>query len=71
MGGVYIRRDFNDITIETNGIDTDKMKNICSLNSLRGDVNKLLNGQQTFRYKKKSIIKRKSNKRRSNKKTRV
>jgi hypothetical protein len=71
MEGVYIRRGFNDITTETNDIDTDKMKNICSLHSLRGDVNKLLKGEQTLRYKKKSTIKRKYNKRRSNKKTRM
>jgi hypothetical protein len=73
--GVYIRRGFNDIMTETNHIDADKMKNICSLHSLRGDVNKLLNGEQINkeegRYKKKSAIKRKYNKRRSNKKTRI
>lgn len=75
MEGVYIRRGFNDIMSETNHIDVDKMKNICSLQSLRGDVNKLINGEQINkeggRYKKKSIIKRKYNKRRSNKRTRI
>lgn len=69
-GGVYIRRGFNDITTETNYNDVDKMKNICSLNSLRGDINKFIMFKEGGHYKK-SIIKRKYNKRRSNKKTRM
>jgi hypothetical protein len=77
MQGVYIRQGFDDITIETN-YETDKMKNICSLNSLRGNINQLLIGKKSqqrnkggCRYKKKSKIKGKYNKRRSNKKTRM
>lgn len=78
MEGVYIRHGLDDITTETDYED-DKMKNICSLHSLRGDINKLLNDQQIVKpggghYKKsktKTKTKRKYNKRRSNKKTRM
>jgi hypothetical protein len=73
MGGIYIRRDSNSTETDYQDQD-DKMKNICSLNlhSLRGDINKLLNGEQTLTYKKsKTKIKRKYNKRRSNKRTRI
>jgi len=77
MQGVYIRQGFDDITIETN-YKTDKMKNICSLNSLRGNINQLLIGKKSqqrnkggCRYKKKSKIKGKYNKRQSNKRTRM
>jgi len=77
MDGIYIRRGFNINETDYQDQD-DKMKNICSLSlhSLRGDINKLLNGEQILTYKKsktktKTKTKRKYNKRRSNKKTRM
>jgi hypothetical protein len=66
MNGLYIRSNGLEETLENDR--SDEQRNVCSLNSLRGDINKIIikNLKSKGGCKKKSIKKRKYSKTQSN-----